>query len=89
MPTYRVRNWTEYNKSPVNRGNLTIWISDEAMAAWYEVEKSGNRGSSITYSKLAIEACLMVKMLFKLPRVPDRGICQFVVWDDGIGEFIA
>lgn len=65
--TYRVRNWTEYNKSLVNRGNLTIWISDEAMAAWYEMEKSGKRGSSITYSKLAIEACLMVKMLFKLP----------------------
>ena len=86
--TYRVHNWKENNKSPVNRGNLAICISDKAMAAWYELEKSGNRGSSIIYSRLAIEASLMVKMLFKLPRATDRGICQFVVWDDGIGEFI-
>lgn len=67
VPTYRVRNWKEYNKSLVNRGNLTIWISEEALATWYEVEKSGKRGASETYSNLAIEACLMVKMLFKLP----------------------
>jgi transposase len=64
--TYRVRNWKEYNKSLVNRGNLTIWISEEALANWYELERSGKRGASLTYSKLAIEACLMVRMLFKL-----------------------
>lgn len=67
MQTYRVRNWSEYNKSLVGRGNLTIWISEAAMAHWYELETSGKRGSSLTYSNLAIEACLMVKMLFKLP----------------------
>ena len=67
VQTYRVRNWKEYNKSLVNRGNLTIWISEQALATWYEVASSGKRGASLTYSRLAIEACLMVKMLFKLP----------------------
>lgn len=67
VQTYRVRNWKEYNKSLVSRGNLTIWISEAALANWYEMEKSGKRGSSVTYSNLAIEACLMVKMLFRLP----------------------
>lgn len=67
VQTYRVRNWKEYNKSLVSRGNLTIRISEAALANWYEMEKSGKRGSSVTYSKLAIEACLMVKMLFRLP----------------------
>jgi len=67
VQTYRVRNWSEYNKSLINRGNLTIWISEQALAHWYQVERSGKRGSSLTYSNLAIEACLMVKMLFKLP----------------------
>lgn len=67
MPTYRVRNWTEYNKSLVNRGNLTIWISEQALVNWYEMHKSGKRGSWLTYSELAIEACLMVRMMFKLP----------------------
>lgn len=66
VQTYRVRNWSEYNKSLVNRGNLTVWISEAAVKHWYNSEKTGKKGSSNTYSDLAIEACLMVKMLFKL-----------------------
>jgi len=29
---YRVRNWSEYDRALVNRGSLTIWISEEALA---------------------------------------------------------
>lgn len=64
--TYRVRNWSQYNKGLVNRGNLTVWISDEAIKSWYEPEKSGRRGASATYSAAAIEACLMMRSLFHL-----------------------
>ena len=28
--TYRLRNWTEYNKALKQRGSLTVWISDDA-----------------------------------------------------------
>lgn len=64
--TYRVRNWSQYNKALVNRGNLTLWISDQAMQDWYNQEKTGRRGSSNTYSDIAIEACLMMRSLFHL-----------------------
>lgn len=72
--TYRVRNWSEYNKSLVQRGNLTVWISEDAIKNWYNLEKTGKKGSSPTYSDLAIEACLMVKMLFKLDYRKTEGL---------------
>lgn len=34
--SYRVRNWREYNRSLINRGNLTIWFSEDAIKSWYQ-----------------------------------------------------
>ncbi|MGC2235702.1 MAG: IS5 family transposase [Pyrinomonadaceae bacterium] len=64
--TYRVRNWSQYNKALVNRGNLTVWISAEAIKNWFEEEQTGKPGASNTYSAVAIEACLMMRSLFHL-----------------------
>ncbi len=72
--TYRVRNWSDYNKSLVNRGNLSVWISEDAIKHWHNLESSGKKGASNTYSDLAIEACLMVKMLFKLDYRKTQGL---------------
>ena len=72
--TYRVRNWSEYNKSLVNRGNLTVWISESAIKKWHNLEKTGKKGASNTYSDLAIEACLMLKMLYKLDYRKTQGL---------------
>ncbi|VVC76258.1 hypothetical protein AQUSIP_15670 [Aquicella siphonis] len=33
---YRVRNWKDYNFSLINRGNLTIWFSEDAIKSWYQ-----------------------------------------------------
>lgn len=74
MQTYRVRNWSEYNKSLVNRGNLTVWISEEAIKHWKTTEKTGKQGASNTYSDFAIESCLMLKMLFKLDYRKTQGL---------------
>jgi hypothetical protein len=32
--TYRVRNWATYNDSLVQRGSITVWISDEVIEGW-------------------------------------------------------
>ena len=52
---YRVSNWSEYNKSLVNRGSLTVWFDAESIAAWHNVELSGQRGRPQLYSDLAIQ----------------------------------
>ena len=31
---YRVSNWAEYDRALVERGNITLWISDDAIAPW-------------------------------------------------------
>ena len=31
---YKITNWAEYNKGLKNRGNITVWISEEAIEAW-------------------------------------------------------
>ena len=31
---YRVINWAEYNESLRQRGDLTIWVSEEAQSVW-------------------------------------------------------
>lgn len=62
---YRIRNWSEYNRSLVNRGSLTFWIANELLANWLEVEKTGERGSSPHYSAAAIVATASLKFVFR------------------------
>ena len=35
---YRIRNWREYNRALINRGRLTVWFDEQAMAAWRNTE---------------------------------------------------
>ena len=63
---YRVGNWPEYDRSLVERGNLTIWLSPSAISAW-NAKPSGRRGGQQKYSDLAIETALTLRLLFHLP----------------------
>jgi len=40
---YRVTNWPEYDAALVRRGSLTVWITEEAVAAW-QAPATGKRG---------------------------------------------
>lgn len=65
--TYRLRNWRDYNASLTQRGSLTLWISEEIADWWLSAEASGKPGASRAYSDRAIEACLSLRVLFRLP----------------------
>ena len=32
---YRIRNWTEYNRSLVARGDVMLWFDEGVVNAWY------------------------------------------------------
>jgi hypothetical protein len=32
---YRVTNWPDYDAALVRRGELTVWLTEEAIASWY------------------------------------------------------
>ena len=75
---YRVRNWTEYEKSLRERGDVTIWLSAEAIAAW-RPPKTGRRGGPAVYSDLAIETALTLRMLFHQPLRQSEGfLCSLL-----------
>jgi hypothetical protein len=76
---YRIRNWKEYNAALVNRGSLTLWISNEATSSWYNDVLSGGRGASDHYSDVAIECVLMLQQVFHLPLRATQGLCQSVL----------
>ena len=63
---YRVANWATYNQALVRRGDVTVWLSSEAIAAWTP-RRSGRRGGQRRYSDLAIETALTLRLLYHLP----------------------
>jgi hypothetical protein len=63
---YRIRNWREYERSLRSRGDVTIWLSQEAIAAWTP-PNNGLRGGQRRYSNLAILTALTLRVLFRLP----------------------
>ena len=54
---YRVSNWPAYNQALVRRGDVSVWLSSEASAAWTPCW-SGRRGGQRRYSDLAIETAM-------------------------------
>ena len=55
-----------YDRGLVHRGDITIWLSPEAIAAW-EPDGAGTRGAQRKYSDVAIETALTLRLLFHLP----------------------
>ena len=63
---YRVKNWAAYEAGLRRRGDLTVWLSDEALNAW-QAPPSGKPGGQRRFSDIAIEAALTIRMVFHLP----------------------
>ena len=74
---YRVRNWPEYEAGLQKRGDLTVWLSDEALDAWRETPK-GKPGGQRTYADIAIEAALTIRMVFHLPLRQTEGFLRSI-----------
>ena len=63
---YRIRNWKDYNRSLVKRGNITVWFSADAINKWHAAP-TGKHGRPSLYSDDAILAALMIRFVFHLP----------------------
>ncbi|MFT4542233.1 MAG: hypothetical protein ACI835_004700 [Planctomycetota bacterium] len=63
---YRVTNWAAYDRALVQRGDITLWVTTEAIKAW-KAKASSRRGAPRRYSDLAIETALTLRLVFRLP----------------------
>jgi hypothetical protein len=69
----RVTNCADYDESLRRRGDLPVWISEEALALWAAAPRSTPGGHAV-YSDLAIELCLTFGMVFKQPLRQTQGL---------------
>lgn len=65
--TYRVRNWKEYNQSLVQRGSITLWVSEDILEQWRSPMKTGKRGRPQEYLDAVILCALHLKAMYHLP----------------------
>ena len=72
---YRVRNWPEYEAGLQLRGDLTVWLSDDALDSW-RAPSNGKPGGQRTYADVAIEAALTIRMVFHLPLRQTEGFLR-------------
>jgi len=75
---YRVGNWRAYERSLVQRGDVTFWLSADARAAWRPAP-SGRAGGPKRFSDLAIKTALTLRLVFPLPLRQAEGFLRSVL----------
>ncbi len=70
---HRVTNWAEYDTALRQRGSLTVWFSEAAIAAW-RAEPRTTPGGQPWYSPLAILTALMLRAVFRLALRQTEGL---------------
>ena len=74
---YRVGNWPAYDRALVQRGDVTLWLTPEAIATW-EAVGVGTRGGQLQYSEVAIETALTLRLIFHLPLRQTEGFLRSI-----------
>jgi len=73
-PLYRVKNWAEYEKALVQRGSITVWLSEGFEKSWLSAGKK-QRGSQFEYTDQAILVMLTIREVYHLT---NRGVEGYV-----------
>ena len=74
---YKVHNWRSYEQSLINRGDLTLWLSEDVIESWNS-DQGQKLGRPKLYSDLAIETALTLRLLFKLPLRQTEGFLKSI-----------
>src|SRR5918911_2063648 len=75
---HKVTNWPAYDAALRQRGSLTVWFSEEAIAAW-RAEPRPTRGGQACYSPLAITTALTLRAVFRLALRQTEGLIGSLV----------
>jgi hypothetical protein len=76
---YRVSNWSEYDQALVQRGDITLWISEDAIEGW-KPSPSGGRGGQKEFSNHAIETALTLRLVFGLALRQTEGFLRSILY---------
>jgi hypothetical protein len=56
---YKIRNWPEYNRALVRRGQLTLWFDETSIAGWRDAARPNGPGRPMVYANAAIECAFV------------------------------
>ena len=75
---HKVTNWPAYEAGLRKRGSLTVWFTDEAIAAWAAAPRTTPRGQPF-YSPLAILTALTLRAVFRLAYRQAEGLIGSII----------
>ncbi len=75
---HKVTNSAAYDAALRQRGSLTVWFTDEAVAAW-KAEPRTTRGGQRWYSPLAILTALTLRAVFRLALRQTEGLIGSII----------
>ena len=75
---HKATNWPAYDASLRQRGSLTVWFTEEAIAAW-TAEPRTTRGGQPWYSPLAILTALTLRAVFHLAYRQAEGLIGSII----------
>jgi hypothetical protein len=75
---HRVTNWAEYDAALRQRGSLTVWFTDAAIAAW-RAEPRRTPGGQPYYSPLATLTALTLRAVFRLALRQTEGLIASII----------
>ena len=77
MVQYKVRNWSQSSKSLENRGNISFWVTEDALSKGCAAKDPDFIGAPRQYADEAILCLMMLKMVYHLPY---RQLVGFISW---------
>jgi len=75
---HRVTNSAAYDAALRQRGSLTVWFTDAAIATW-KAEPRSTRGGQSRYSALAIATALTLRAVFRLALRQTEGLIGSII----------
>jgi hypothetical protein len=75
---YHVKNWRDYDAALRRRGDLTVWVTAEAIEAWTPAN-TGRRGRPQRYSEMVVETGLMLRLAFGRPWRQTEGMLASIL----------
>src|SRR5271156_2633276 len=75
---HKVTNWPAYEAGLRQRGSLTVWFTDDAIAAWAAAPRT-TRGGQAWYSPWAILTALTLRAVFRLAYRQAEGLIGSII----------
>jgi hypothetical protein len=76
---FKLKNWSMYNKSLVERGNVNFWLPENIGNKWSHNIVIKQKGGQKKYSDLSIMTCLIIRTIFNLTLRSTEGFVQSIL----------